>query len=188
MKKYIAAALSFALVSCLTGCGSNSSSSSSAPKTTAAETSAAASAENEDTTAAENTSGAFTKDENGYTHYPTPEDVNDFTGVDFSAPDIKVTYGDYDKMMETSKSIQNYQLEGVVVEIDGIFKNNMSASIQMPNADNSQSIGTTIQVVGLDEKDFPKDDTKIHIVGIVRPLNEYAHGIYVAKENFKVVE
>ena len=189
MKKYIAAALSFAIASCLSGCGSSSSSSSAAaPKTTAAaETSAAAGAE--DTTAAtENASGAVTKDEKGYTHYPTPADPTDFTGVDFSAPDIKVTYGDYDKMMETSKSIQNYELEGVVVEIDGIFKKNMSPSIQMPNADNSQSIGTTMELVGFSDSDYPKNDTKIHIVGIVRPLNEYAHGIFVAKDNFKVVE
>jgi len=183
MKKYIAAALSFALASCLSGCGSSNSSSSSAPRTAAA---SAAAANAEDTAAAaENTSAAVTTDENGYTHYPTPEDVNDFTGVDFSAPSIKVSFGDYDKMFETSKAIQNYQLEGVVVEIDGVIKNTaMSHSIQMYNADKSQSVGTELHIIGLDDKDYPEDDTRIHIVGIVRPLNEYAHGIYAAPENY----
>lgn len=185
MKKYLAAALTFALASCLSGCGSSSSSSSPAVSpstTTAAASAAAANAENE------NASGAFTTDDNGYKHYATPEDATDFTGVDFSAPDIIISYGDFDKMLETSKSIQNYQLEGVVVEIDGIVNSGLSHSIEIPSDDKSMSVGTTMQVVGFSDSDYPEDKTKVHIVGIVRPINEYAHGIFVAKDNFKVVE
>lgn len=187
MKKYLAAALTFALASCLSGCGSSSSSSSTTsaapPATTsAAASAAAANAENE------NASVAFTTDDNGYKHYATPEDVTDFTCVDFSAPSIKVSFGDYDKMFETSKAIQNYQLEGVVVEIDGIVNSGLSHSIEMPSDDKSMSVGTTMQVVGFSDSDYPEDKTKVHIVGIVRPINEYAHGIFVAKDNFKVVE
>ena len=91
-------------------------------------------------------------------------------------------------MLETSKRIQNYQLEGVVVDLDGIVNSGLSHSLVMLSDDKSMSVGTTMQVVGFSDSDYPEDKTKVHIVGIVRPINEYAHGIFVAKDNFKVVE
>ena len=185
MKKSAILLLSALAVIGCSSCGSSSSSSDKPASTTKA--AVAATSTEAPATASASAAGGITKDQNGYTHYPTPENVNDFTGVDFSSPSIKIASGDYDKMMDIAKQIQSYTLEGVVIEIDGVVNSGLSHSIQIPNADGSKLIGTTIQVVGLDDKDFPADKTKVHIVGIIRPINEYAHGIIIAKENFQVV-
>ena len=188
MKKIIFTALALSAVACLASCGSSDSSSSSqAETTTAAATVSTAAAEPESETVGTSSAG-ITKDANGYTRYPTPADPADLSGVDFSAPDIKINAGEYDKMMDIAKQIQNYALEGVVIEIDGVVNSGMSHSINVQNADASKMIGTTIQVVGFEDSDYPADKTSAHIVGIIRPINEYAHGIIIAKDNFKVKE
>lgn len=187
MKKIIAIVLSLAALGCMSGCGSSSSSSSSQAKTTAPAASTEAVTETE-TATAENTSGGAAVDANGYTHYPTPEDATDFTGVDFSKPDIQILSNEYDRMKDVASQIQSYALEGVVIEIDGVVNSGMSHSIQVPNADGSKFIGTTMEVVGFSDSDYPADRTRVHIKGIIRPMNEYAHGIFVPKDNFEVVE
>ena len=187
IKKITSALLAGLTVFCCSACGSSSSSSpSSSSNPTKAEAEATTA---EPTTAAEApTDAGPVVDENGYTHYPTPEDVTDLSGVDFSSPDITISYGDYDRMNEVSSQIQSYLLEGVVIDIDGVINSGMSHSIQMPDADNSKFIGTVMEVIGLDEKDYPEDKTRVHITGIVRPMNEYAHMIYVPKDHFQIVE
>lgn len=121
----------------------------------------------------------------GYTRYPTPEDYLDVSGVDFSKPDIVISYGDYDGMVKLAKSIQNYELEGVVVEIDGeMGMSMMSHTVVMPNVDRSESMGTTFRVIGMEDKDYPGEDSRVHLTGIVRPLSEYVHGIVVPAEHF----
>ena len=170
----------------LVSCGGNSSSSSTQEKTAAALTTGEAVPES--TAAEEDSTAAVTKDENGYTHYPTPADVTDLSGVDLSKPDITIYADEYDNMMELAKQIQNYALEGVVVEINGVVNSGMSHSINVQNADSSKMIGTTIQVVGFQDSDYPPDKTSVHIVGIIRPINEYAHGIIVPKDKFEVTE
>ena len=187
MKKYLAAALSFAVLSSLSGCGSSSSSSSSKSQTTLPSASTEAASETE-AAAAEDTTGGVTVDANGYTHYPTPEDVTDFTGVDFSKPDIQIVSNEYESMKDVASQIQSYALEGVVIGIDGVVNSGMSHSIQVPNDDGSKFIGTNIQVVGFEDSDYPADKTRVHITGIIRPMNEYVHIIYVPKDKFEITE
>ena len=189
MKKTVLMALTLSAAACLASCGSSDSSSSSKAETTTTSAATETAATTESVSETEGTTSAsITKDENGYTRYPTPADPADLTGVDFSAPDIKINAGEYDKMLDTAKQIQNYALEGVVIEIDGVVNSGMSHSINVQNSDASKMIGTTIQVVGFEDSDYPADKTSVHIVGIIRPINEYAHGIIIANDNFKVNE
>ena len=186
MKRTLMTAMALMTALSLVSCGSSGSSSSSQNKTAAA-VSTEAETETESVTEG-TTSAGITKDENGFTRYPTPGDVTDLSGVDLSAPDIKIGAGEYDKMMDTAKQIQNYALEGVVIEIDGVVNSGMSHSINVQNDDASKMIGTTIQVIGFEDGDYPPDKTKVHIVGIIRPINEYAHGIIIPKDKFEITE
>ena len=80
--------------------------------------------------------------------------------------DVVVEYGDYDGMYDLSKSIQNGEMVGKVVKIDGDVSHPMSTySIMQHNADGSQSIGTQFVIEG--NVEYPDDDDRAVITGKV---------------------
>ena len=80
--------------------------------------------------------------------------------------DVMVEYGDYDAMYDLSKSIQNGEMVGQVVRIDGDVSHPMSTySIVQQNADGSQSIGTQFIIDG--DAEYPEDEAHVIITGKV---------------------
>ncbi len=80
--------------------------------------------------------------------------------------DVVVEYGDYDAMYDLSKSIQNGEMVGQVVRIDGDVSHPMSTySIVQQNADGSQSIGTQFIIDG--DAEYPEDEAHVIITGKV---------------------
>ena len=136
-------------------------------------------AANTQTEGAENTEGT----EN--TEAAAPADYRDVTGVDFSNPKIVINANDYDSMSDFAKKMQNFEIEeGTIVEINGFEgASTMTHSIVVPNADNSESIGTTYEVVG--DYEYPAEDTPIHITGVVR-MGEYYRLIVVPADLIEV--
>jgi len=84
----------------------------------------------------------------------------------YSTIDETVTYGDYDSMEILSKKIQNGEMVGKVVKVEGLVSHPMSTfSVVEPNEDGSQKIGTKFVITGADEADYPKDGDRIVITG-----------------------
>ena len=80
--------------------------------------------------------------------------------------DIEVKYGDYDAMYDLSKAIQNGEMTGKVVKIDGTVSHPGSLySVVQRNEANTQSIGTQFVIEG--ETGYPKDKAHVVITGKV---------------------
>ena len=117
-------------------------------------------------------------------------DYLDITGVDFSNPSISIAYDDFDGMKDLATKMQNFEIEAnTVVEIDGeVGMDMMNHSIVIPSEDGSTRIGTTYEVVGLDDDAIPTEEgTRIHIVGVVRANSNYFNVLVVPADQFEVL-
>lgn len=87
--------------------------------------------------------------------------------MDFSHVDATVMFGDYDEMFKYSKSIQNGEMTGKSIKIEGIVSHPMSMySITQKDAEKG-SIGTVFEIVGASNEDYPQDGDRIVITGKV---------------------
>ena len=118
----------------------------------------------------------------------TPENYQDVSRVDFSTPDIVIAADDYDGMFDFAKKLQNYEIpEGTIVEINGfVGASMMTHTVVVPNADGSERIGTTYEVVG-GEVEYPEEGGAIHLTGVVR-IGEYYPLLIVPAELFEAAE
>ena len=95
--------------------------------------------------------------------------------MDFSNIDVSVAYGDYDTMFAQSKAIQNGEMLGKVIKIEGIVSHPMNNySIGQEDEDGS-FVGTVFEIMGSsDEEDYPKDGDRVIITGKIvekSPMN-----------------
>ena len=86
---------------------------------------------------------------------------------DLSNIDVTVGYGDYDVMFAQSKAIQNGEMVGQVIRIDGIVSHPMSKYSIGQKGDNGQFIGTEFIIEGADESEYPNDGEHVVITGEV---------------------
>ena len=112
----------------------------------------------------------------------------DVTGIDFSNPSIVVAYDDYEGMQDLAKKMQNFEIPAdTIVEINGeVGASMMTHSIVVPNADRSQRIGTTFEVIGMEDADIPADGSQIHVIGVVRQNDNQINVLVVPAEQFEV--
>ncbi|MBR2743537.1 MAG: hypothetical protein IKD89_08100 [Clostridia bacterium] len=85
-------------------------------------------------------------------------------------PDVSVAYGDYDSMSALASAIQNGEMDGAVVYIEGDvsqFMEGMSFSINERNEEAGESIGTVFLIQGATEAEYPADGTAVALVGKV---------------------
>lgn len=111
--------------------------------------------------------------------------------------DVVVEYGDYDAMYDLSKSIQNGEMVGQVVRIDGDVSHPMSTySIVQQNSDGSQSIGTQFVIDG--DAEYPEDEAHVVITGkvieqspmvfVIQTLPEFVEVLSAGGDNGDYVE
>lgn len=90
------------------------------------------------------------------------------TAADLAKVDVTVEYSDYDGMQELSKAIQNGEMTGKVVKIDGIVMHpGTSYSIGQANESGSSKIGTQFDIVDAAAADYPADKDRVVITGKV---------------------
>lgn len=88
------------------------------------------------------------------------------TAADLANVDIEIEYGDYDGMQSLSKSIQNGEMVGKVVKIDGIVSHPATTySIVQENESSSAKIGTQFDIVDAAAAYFPVDGDRVVITG-----------------------
>ena len=90
------------------------------------------------------------------------------SAADLANVDITVAYGDYDAMEELSKAIQNGEMVGKVVKIDGIVMHPATSySIGQANESGSAKIGTQFDIVDTAAAYYPADGDRAVITGKV---------------------
>lgn len=90
------------------------------------------------------------------------------SAADLANVDETVAYGDYDAMEELSKSIQNGEMVGKVVKIDGIVMHPATSySIGQANESGSAKIGTQFDIVDAAAAYYPADGDRVVITGKV---------------------
>ncbi len=116
---------------------------------------------------------------------PVPENYLDVTGVDFSAPSVTIAADDFDGMMNFAKQMQNAEIPvGTIVELYGFAgPGRLMHTINVPNKEGNESVGTSYEVVGIDT--YPPEDTPLHLIGVVR-MGEYYPIIVVPAELYDV--
>ena len=90
------------------------------------------------------------------------------TAADLAKVDVEIEYGDYDGMEELSKAIQNGEMTGKVVKIDGIVMHpGTSYSIGQANESGSAKIGTQFDIVDAAAIYYPADGDRVILIGKV---------------------
>ena len=86
---------------------------------------------------------------------------------------ITVEFGDFDAMQKVSKTAQNNQYaEGQIITIDGELSVNFgNASIGQRK--NGEFIGTTLEVEGWTEDDYPEDGSRVLVKATCKANKEY---------------
>ena len=89
-----------------------------------------------------------------------------FKASELANVDVTVEYGDYDSMWTLSKAIQNGEMTGKVVKIDGLVSHPGSLySVIQRSEDGTKGIGTQFIIEG--ESEYPEDEEHIVITGKV---------------------
>lgn len=81
---------------------------------------------------------------------------------------VIVDINEFDKMKTTAKAIQNGEMTGKVVQIDGYVSHpGTKYSVVQENKEGTQKIGTEFVIVDADESEYPKDGARIFLAGKV---------------------
>ena len=114
--------------------------------------------------------------------------VEGVNNMDFSDINVTVEYGDYDGMYTLSKSIQNGEMLGQIVKIEGDVSHPMSKYSIVEEDENGSKIGTEFVIEGLDESEYPSDGARIVITGEVIEKEPLYYVIRTVPEYVEVIE
>ena len=87
--------------------------------------------------------------------------------ADFSDVDVSVGFGDYDVMYAQAQAIQNGEMLGKIIQVDGIVSHPMSKYSIVEEDENGSKIGTEFIIEGVDESGYPQDGDHVIITGEV---------------------
>ena len=108
--------------------------------------------------------------------------------MDYSKPDVVVEYGDYDTMRAQSKAIQNGEMLGKTVRIEGIVSHPMTKYSIVQEDEDGNKIGTEFVIEGLDEDEYPQDGERVVISGEVIEKSTLYYIIKTRPEFVEVIE
>ena len=113
-------------------------------------------------------------------------DTGDSSYVEYNSVDESIALGDYEGMQTLSKAIQNGEMVGKIVKINGLVSHPMSTySVVQANADGSQKIGTQFIIDGASDADYPQDGDEIVITGEVVENSPMVFVIKTTKNNIE---
>ena len=108
--------------------------------------------------------------------------------VDYSNIDVIVGFGDYEVMEAQAKAIQNGEMMGKIIQIDGLVSHPMSKYSIVEEDENGSKIGTEFVIEGLDEDSYPQDGDHVIITGEVIEKQPLYYIIKTSPEYVEVVE
>ncbi len=201
MKKLTSAALAAALLASAvltaSSCRGNTASTATAAATTTtttATTTAAAASTTEDTAAPEDDSGAevtTAEDDPSFGDIwgeTTTAAAVDPRAVDYSSPDITIEFDSGDKIVTFTQEMLAGEHDGKVVKCDGISQRRMTGNAMMEKQEDGTKFGFTwIIVDSEDPDDYPPDDARTEITGVVGIGDYGVRYLYVLPENVNVI-
>ena len=99
--------------------------------------------------------------------------------------DVSIEFGDYAGMEKLSKAIQNGEMTGKIVKIEGTVSHPMTKySVVQANSDGSKKIGTEFIINGSDN--YPKDNDRIVITGKIIEKEPLYYVIETIPEKFEI--
>ncbi len=106
----------------------------------------------------------------------------------YSKIDTTVEYGDYDTMYTIAKSIQNGEMVGKVVRIDGVVSHPMNKYSIVEADGKGGTIGTEFEIDGVSEEAYPNDGSRVIITGEVVEKSPMYFIIKTSPEYVEIVE
>lgn len=97
---------------------------------------------------------------------------------------IEIAFGDFDGMFAVSKKAQNGEyVNGQVVTIEGELNISPmgSVSIGQRNGDGGEYCGTTLEVTGWKEENFPKDGSRVKVKATMKQNPQFWFFYFVAE-------
>ena len=132
------------------------------------------------------------KDGNGNdgtdTNNDTTQTEGSTQGIDYSNIDVVVGFGDYEVMEAQAHAIQNGEMLGKIIQIDGIVSHPMSKYSIVEEDENGSKIGTEFVIEGLDENAYPQDGNHVIITGEVVEKEPLYYVIKTSPEYVEIVE
>ena len=108
--------------------------------------------------------------------------------MDFSDIDVSVGFGDYDVMEAQSKAIQNGEMIGRVIKIEGYVSHPMSKYSIGEKDENGSFIGTEFIIEGVSENDYPQDGDHVVLTGEVIEKEPLYYVIRTAPQYVEILE
>ena len=87
------------------------------------------------------------------------------SSVDYSDVDVSVGFGDYEVMEAQAKAIQNGEMTGKIIQVDGIVSHPIKTYSIVERNENGNAVGTEFIIDGVDESNYPQDGEHIIITG-----------------------
>ena len=208
MKKLTSAALAAALLASAvltaSSCGGNtpfplfpnttSTATAAATTTTTTATTAAATSTTEDTEDPEDDSGAevtTAEDDPSFGDIwgeTTTAAAVDPRAVDYSSPDITIEYDSGEKIVTFTDEMLAGQHDGKVVKCEGICSRRMNGCAMMQEQEDGTSRGFTWYIVDSESADdYPPEDARTEITGVVGIGDYGVRYLYVLPENVNVI-
>lgn len=132
------------------------------------------------------------KDGNGNdgtdTNNDTTQTEDSAQGIDYSNIDVVVGFGDYEVMEAQAHAIQNGEMLGKIIQIDGLVSHPMSKYSIVEEDENGSKIGTEFVIEGLDENAYPQDGNHVIITGEVVEKEPLYYVIKTSPEYVEIVE
>lgn len=107
---------------------------------------------------------------------------------ELSIIDVNINYGDYDEMATQAKAIQNGEMTGMVIIVDGIVSHPMSKYSIVEEDEDGNKIGTEFFIEGLDEEEYPKDGDHVIITGKVVEKQPLYYVIRTLPDYVEIIE
>ena len=166
---------------CAAGCSQKSGTESSKPASSAASTEGEAS---------DKTEGSEADESSEASEESAGEASIDVKNADYSSPSVTIEFGDFELIRTVTSDMQTGKYDGKVIKVTGISEKRMSScSLMEKDEATGTGYGMTYFLDGKpDLSQYPEDDSKVEVLGVVTIDDYDVRVLTVLPENIKKVD
>ena len=166
---------------CAAGCSQKSGTESSKPASSAASTEGEAS---------DKTEGSEADESSEESEESAGEASIDVKNADYNSPAVTIEFGDFELIRTVTSDMQTGKYDGKVIKVTGISEKRMSScSLMEKDEATGTGYGMTYFLDGKpDLSQYPEDDSKVEVLGVVTIDDYDVRVLTVLPENIKKVD
>ena len=166
---------------CAAGCSQKSGTENSKPASSAASTEGEAS---------DKTEGSEADDSSEASEESAGEASIDVKNADYNSPAVTIEFGDFELIRTVTSDMQTGKYDGKVIKVTGISEKRMSScSLMEKDEATGTGYGMTYFLDGKpDLSQYPEDDSKVEVLGVVTIDDYDVRVLTVLPENIKKVD